>query len=202
MMVFRSLGLKRPSAGRDKNGRIPPGQTLTTQWPVLHNGPVPRFDENEWSLSIFGEVAHSFSLSWTDFNALPRVTVNADMHCVTRWSKLDMVWEGVSFRTIAELAQPADNVRHVLFISDGDYTTNVPLEMAMSDDVLFATHANGSALEPDHGFPLRSIVPRRYAWKSAKWLRGVQFLVEDEPGFWESYGYHNNGDYWNEERFG
>ncbi len=152
-------------------------------------------------MKLFGAVANPVTLTWAQFNELPRYEITADMHCVTRWSKLDMEWAGVSFQTIIDLVKPNADVAHVMFHGDAGYTANVPFALAQSDDVLLATHANGEVLEPDHGYPLRSVVPRRYAWKSTKWLQGIEFMTEDRPGFWENYGYNNNADYVNEERF-
>lgn len=200
-MVFRSLGLKRPKIDPEHAGRVPPGQYLTERWPVLHYGSVPAFDPDSWEFSVVGLVATPLSYSWASFQELPRVVVQADMHCVTRWSKLDNTWEGVAFRTILELAKPRSNARFVTFHCEGGYTTSLPLEVLDDDDVLFAMKHDGTVLSPEHGYPLRAVVPKRYAWKSAKWIRSVEFMAEDRLGFWERYGYSNNADFWKEERF-
>lgn len=200
-MVFRSLGLKRPKVDPAVADRIPPGQYLTERWPVLHYGAVPKIDLAVWTLEVIGLVEHPLRFTWEEFQALPMVTVHADMHCVTRWSKLDNDWEGVSFRTIMALAKPSPEARFIMFHGDGGYTANVPLAVANDDDVLLATKHDGEVLTPEHGSPLRAVVPKRYAWKSAKWLRAVEFMAEDRLGFWERYGYNNNADFWKEERF-
>jgi DMSO/TMAO reductase YedYZ molybdopterin-dependent catalytic subunit len=200
-MVFRSLGLKRPQLPPDVAERIPPGQFLTERWPVLHHGAIPSFNPATWDLRVFGLVEHELRFSWDEFLAFPRVVVNADMHCVTRWSKLDNTWEGVSARTIIEAAGVKPEARFVLFHSDGGYTANIPFEVFADEDVLLALKHDDEELTAEHGYPLRAVVPKRYAWKSAKWLRGIEFMAGDMLGFWEQYGYHNNADHWKEERF-
>lgn len=181
--------------------RVPPGQTLTEKWPVLHYGPIPRFDAKTWDFRVFGNVERPFRLNWEEFGKLPRVTVTADMHCVTTWSKLDQVWEGVPFREIVERAGPKPDTGFVIAHCEYGFTTNAPFERLRQDDVLLVTHANGAALTPEHGYPLRLVVPKLYAWKSAKWLRGIEFSLVDKPGFWERNGYNNRGDPWLEERY-
>ncbi len=200
-MVFRSLGLKRPKVAPELAERTPPGQYLTERWPVLHYGSIPSFNPANWDFRVFGLVDRPLRLTWDEFLALPRTTVHADMHCVTRWSKLDNDWEGVSARHIMELVGVQPEAKFVLFHSEGGYTANIPMEAFDDEDVLFATKHNGEELTPEHGYPLRSVVPKRYAWKSAKWIRGVEFMAEDRLGFWEKYGYNNNADPWQEERF-
>jgi DMSO/TMAO reductase YedYZ molybdopterin-dependent catalytic subunit len=182
--------------------RVPPGQTLTKngKWPVLHTGMVPEFDPAAWDFQTLGRVESPLRLTWAQFEKLPRARVRADMHCVTTWSRLDMDWEGVLFRTILELTRPKAGVRHVLAHGDYDYETNVPLDV-LRDEGLLATHEAGSPLSPDHGAPLRLVVPSRYAWKSAKWLRALEFVDDDRRGFWEVRGYHNNADPFTEQRF-
>jgi DMSO/TMAO reductase YedYZ molybdopterin-dependent catalytic subunit len=181
--------------------RIPPGQVLTDKFPVLSFGRVPKYEDlSGWDLRVWGEVEQPFSLKWAELLALPTTKVTLDIHCVTRWSKLDTTWEGVPFSHIIEVARPTAAARVVLFHAEGGYTTNVPLEVAADPQCLLAWNYAGAPLEPDHGYPLRGIVPGRYFWKSAKWLRGVEFLAEDRPGFWEQNGYHNNADPWLEER--
>jgi DMSO/TMAO reductase YedYZ molybdopterin-dependent catalytic subunit len=183
--------------------RVPPGQTLTKngKWPVLHTGLVPRIDLGSWRFRTLGAVESPLSLTWEEFGKLPRVEVQSDFHCVTGWSRLDMKWEGVSFRTLAERTRPRPGARHVLAIGDPDYSTNLPLDVLMDPDVLLATHESGRPLTPEHGYPLRLVVPKRYAWKSAKWLRALEFLEQDRRGFWEVRGYHNRADPFLEERY-
>jgi len=200
-MVFRSLGIKRPKTDDTTAGRIPPGQYLTQRWPVLHYGSIPKFDPAAWDFSIIGLVETPLRFSWSEFQELPQISVLADMHCVTRWSKLDNTWEGVAFREIMKRAGVRPGATHVMFHADGGYTANIPLNVADDDDVLFATKHDGEPLSPEHGYPLRAIVPKRYAWKGAKWIRAVEFMSADRLGFWEKYGYSNSADFWKEERF-
>jgi DMSO/TMAO reductase YedYZ molybdopterin-dependent catalytic subunit len=181
--------------------RIPPGQYLTTKFPVLHYGSVPKTDLRTWNFRIWGEIDSPFTLTWDEFKALPRKTVHTDIHCVTRWSKLDTTWEGVAIQTILDTAQVRPNATHVLAHSEQGYTANLPLSVLNDDDVMLADTFNGEPLEPEHGYPLRLLVPRRYFWKSAKWIRGLEFLDHDILGFWERYGYNNDADPWKEERF-
>jgi DMSO/TMAO reductase YedYZ molybdopterin-dependent catalytic subunit len=184
--------------------RIPPGQSRTRKWPVLDAAGPPKLDARNWKLTLDGLVAAPTSFTFDEFLALPRVRVFADFHCVTRWSRLGNQWEGVS---TAELVRRAGGVlpgaRYVLAYGyDYGWTTNVPLDLFLADDSLVATHHDGEPLTLEHGAPARLIVPRLYAWKSAKWLGGLEFLEQDRPGFWERNGYHMNGDPWREERFG
>ncbi len=181
--------------------RIPPGQYLTSRFPVLTYGRNPKIDLASWSLSVWGEVDRPYSLTWDELLALPQTEVTADIHCVTRWSKLDNTWEGVSAREIMSRTKVRPEARFVLFHADGGYTANIPLATFDDDAALLAIKHDGEELSPEHGFPLRAVVPSRYAWKSAKWLRGIEFLAEDRLGFWEKYGYNSNADPWNEERF-
>jgi DMSO/TMAO reductase YedYZ molybdopterin-dependent catalytic subunit len=181
--------------------RVPKGQHLTTRWPVLHAGPTPKVDLETWNLRIFGAVETPKSWSWEEFRALPSTVVAADMHCVTRWSRLDNSWEGVSVAELMKQVQLKPQARFVLIHAEHGFTTNLPLEDFLGDDCLFAWSHDGHPLTPDHGWPLRLVVPRLYAWKSAKWVRGIEFLEDDQPGFWEQNGYHNHGDPWLEERF-
>jgi DMSO/TMAO reductase YedYZ molybdopterin-dependent catalytic subunit len=181
--------------------RTPPGQVLTHKFPVLHFGQVPAYpDLSRWDFRVFGDVETPFSLSWTEFRKLPVAEVTLDIHCVTRWSKLDTTWTGVPFAHIAEVAQPRA-ARHVTLHSEHGYTTNIPLEVALDPQCILAWHYDGKPLEPDHGYPLRAIVPGRYFWKSAKWLRAIEFTVDDRLGFWERNGYSNSADPWREERY-
>ncbi|HEV8320635.1 MAG TPA: sulfite oxidase-like oxidoreductase [Myxococcota bacterium] len=182
--------------------RVPPGQTETTNWPVLHEGPVPRFDAKTWTFRTFGLVAEPLTLRWEEYRALPRATVTADFHCVTTWSRLDNRWEGVAIAEILRRTRPDPRVRFVVAHGHTRYTTNLPFEFLDDDDVLLADQHDSRPLEPVHGGPMRLIVPKLYAWKSAKWLTGLEFLERDAPGFWEVRGYHNRGDPWDEERYG
>jgi DMSO/TMAO reductase YedYZ molybdopterin-dependent catalytic subunit len=198
-MLQRIFGGRRmdPETAR----RVPPGQYLTEKLPVLHYGSVPRADLARWDFRVWGEVDAPFVLTWEQFRTLPRTKVHADIHCVTRWSRLDTDWEGVAARTILDLAGVRPSATHVIEHAEQGYTTNIPLDVFADDDVLLADTYDGRPLEPDHGAPLRLVVPKRYFWKSAKWLRGLEFVAGDRPGFWERYGYHNDGDPWREERF-
>ena len=182
--------------------RVPPGQVLTDKFPVLHFGRIPSYgDLSGWDFRVWGEVAEPFSLRWAAFRALPVAEETQDIHCVTRWSKLDTRWEGVPFTHIAHVARPRPAARFVIFHAEGGYTSNVPLATAMQPGCLLAWSYDGQPLTAEHGFPLRAIVPGTYFWKSAKWLRGVEFNAEDRPGFWERNGYHNEADPWKEERY-
>jgi DMSO/TMAO reductase YedYZ molybdopterin-dependent catalytic subunit len=192
---------KKPELAPEVAERVPPGQFVTDKWPVLHYGPVPRFDPKKWDFRVFGNVEDQLRLTWDEFEKLPRETRTADMHCVTTWSKLDQVWEGVPFRFLVERARPRPDTGFVIAHCEYGFTANVPLDAVLDDRVMLATGANGKPLEPEHGYPLRLVVPKLYAWKSAKWLRGIEFSVVDRPGFWERNGYHNRGDPWLEERY-
>ncbi|MGH9357131.1 MAG: sulfite oxidase-like oxidoreductase [Terriglobia bacterium] len=182
-------------------GRLPPGQSLTLKWPVLHYADVPSFDQNTWEFRTAGWVEKPIRLTWSAFQALPCLQVTADFHCVTRWSRFDNHWEGVPFRTIYEMTQPKPGVTHVMVHCKEGYTTNVPLADLLENDVLLADKHDGQPLPPEHGGPLRLVVPKLYGWKSAKWVNGFEFMPSDEPGFWEQNGYHMYGDPWKEERF-
>lgn len=192
-------------------GRIPPGQSLTNKFPVLHYGPVPGFDPTTWSFRAWGEVEKPLILTWAEFNQLPRTRIRMDLHCVTRWSKFDTEWEGVAVRTLLEqgLLRLLPTARFVLQHAEFGYTTNTPLEVLLGENFLLATHYNGEPISPDHGYPLRGVVgaiPGRsdlktpYLWKGAKWLRGLEFMQQDRRGFWEEAGYHNEADIWREQR--
>lgn len=195
-----------------QEGRLPPGQSLTRKFPVLHYGPTPPFEPATWDFRIWGEVEKEVSWTWHDFNQLPRTTLNMDIHCVTRWSKFDTQWEGVSVHTLVEegFIKIYPTAKFVLQHAEYGYTTNLPLEIVLADNFLLATHFDGQPLTSDHGAPLRGVVgqiPGRqdlktpYFWKGAKWLRGLEFMSHDRLGFWEKAGYHNDGDVWEEERF-
>jgi DMSO/TMAO reductase YedYZ molybdopterin-dependent catalytic subunit len=208
--LFKRKNLENQSK---KEGRLPPGQSLTIKFPVLHYGPVPVFNPATWDFRIWGEVEEERSWSWVEFNQLPRTTLTMDIHCVTRWSKLDTTWEGVSVRALIEqgIIKLKPNSRYVLQHAEYGFTVNLPLEVVLADNFLLALKYNGQPLTPEHGAPLRGVVgyiPGRddlmtpYFWKGAKWLRGLEFLAHDRPGFWEQAGYHNEADIWKEERFG
>ena len=184
--------------------RVPPGQSRTSKWPVLDAGGPPSIDLKTWSFSVEGLVRAPVSLTWLEFLALPRVKVISDFHCVTRWSRLDNLWEGVSTRTLMERAGGLlPNARFALVRGyDFGWTTNLPVEDFLAEDALVAVTHDGKPLDLEHGGPARLIVPRLYAWKSAKWVAGIEFVERDQPGFWERNGYHMHGDPWKEERFG
>ncbi len=184
-----------------QQGRLPPGQTLTLKWPVLHEGSVPHFDPAQWDFQVRGLVAHPRRFTWEEFNKLPQIRVVADFHCVTAWSKFDNEWIGVSFRVIVEMAKPLPRARYVMVHADPGYDTNVPLVDLMREDVVLALAHAPEPLTPEHGGPLRLIVPHLYAWKSAKWLRALDFMEQDRAGYWESVGYHMYGDPFREQRY-
>ena len=194
------------------NHRVPPGQHLTERFPVLHYGNPPVFNPSTWDFRIWGEVEQPVTWTWDELMALPRVRLTLDLHCVTTWSKLDMLWEGISLRQLVEegFIKPKPSARYVMQHADGGYTTNLPLEVMLQDNFLLATHVDGQPLTPEHGYPLRGVVgaiPERddlkdvYLWKGAKWLRGLEFLSADQLGFWEANGYSNEADIWKEQRF-
>ena len=194
-------------------GRLPPGQSLTIKFPVLHYGPVPPFSPATWDFRVWGEVEEEKSWNWEEFNKLPRTILHMDIHCVTRWSKADTKWEGVSVKTLVDegFINPKPTATHVMQHAEYGFTVNLPIEVITQDNFLMATHFNGEPLTVDHGFPLRGVVgyiPGRedldtpYFWKGAKWLRSLEFMNKDRKGFWEQSGYHNRADIWKEERFG
>lgn len=192
------------SPDTQRTERIPPRQVLTKKWPVLHYGATPTFDRANWTFHIFGLVEASWQCTYDEFVAFPRVRVHADMHCVTRWSTLDNLWEGVSTREILGKAKVRPEAKFVMVHCEHGFTTNLPLDDFLGDDCLFAWKHNGQDLDADHGYPLRLVIPRLYAWKSAKWVRGIELMPDDKAGFWESWdhgGYHMRGDPWAEERF-
>lgn len=196
-----------------REGRLPPGQALTHKFPVLHYGPVPGFNPATWNFRVWGEVNEPKQWTWAEFNQLPRTRLVMDIHCVTRWSKVDTEWEGVSVRTLIDqgLIKLLPKAKYVIQHAEFGFTTNLTLEIVLGDSFLMATHFNGEPLTPDHGFPVRGVVghiPGRedlmtpYFWKGAKWLRELEFTERDRPGFWEQAGYHNEADVWKEQRFG
>lgn len=183
--------------------RIPPGQSRTRKWPVLDAFGAPEIDLDTWEMAVFGLVEQEASFTWETFRELPRAKVFADMHCVTRWSRLGNLWEGVAAATLRDLVRPLPEATHVLVYGyDGGWTTNVPIEEFFAEDVLIADTHDGQPIPIEHGGPARLVVPRLYAWKSAKWLRGIEFMNGDKAGFWERGGYHMHGNPWEEERFG
>nr|WP_281891155.1 sulfite oxidase-like oxidoreductase [Paenibacillus sp. YYML68] len=183
--------------------RLPPGQVWTDRFPILHEGQVPEYDMEQWTLRFFGEVEEERTLTYRELLALPQVQVKCDIHCVTRWSKADTHWEGVRFRDVLELAgiQAKSGAVYVMVHADHDYETNVPLADLMGDDVLLAHSYDGKPLTPKHGWPLRLLVPHLYLWKSAKWIRGFELMHDNRPGFWERNGFHLEADPFREERF-
>ncbi len=202
---------EKVQAKMSEDGRLPPGQSATLKFPVLHYGPVPGFDPKTWKFRVWGEVEEEVQWGWEAFQALPRTKITMDIHCVTRWSKFDTQWEGVAIKTLVDegLIKIKPDVSHVMQHCEYGYTTNIPLEVALADNFLMATHFNGEPLTPDHGYPLRGVIgaiPGRtdlkdiYLWKGGKWLRGLEFMRSDRLGFWEQAGYHNDADIWKEER--
>jgi DMSO/TMAO reductase YedYZ molybdopterin-dependent catalytic subunit len=189
------------SPDTEREVRVPPGQRVTEKWPVLHYRSVPRIEITDWRFSISGLGKQERRLDYKEFNSLPRVKVFSDIHCVTGWSRLDNLWEGVSTGEIRELVKILPEARFVIVHGAGGFTTNLSWDDFFASDVLFALAHNGQALTPEHGHPLRLVVPRLYFWKSAKWVTGIEFVARDKPGFWESAGYHNHGDHWKEERY-
>jgi DMSO/TMAO reductase YedYZ molybdopterin-dependent catalytic subunit len=195
-----------------KEGRLPPGQALTKKFPVLHYGPVPSFNPTTWDFRVWGEVEVPLKINWQQFSELPRTKLIMDIHCVTRWSKFDTEWEGVAVKTLIDLGliklKPA--AAFVVEHAEFGFTTNIPFEVALAENFLMATHFDGEPITPDHGAPLRGVVgaiaerddlKTPYFWKGAKWLRGLEFVSQDKPGFWEQAGYNNSADVWKEERF-
>lgn len=212
--MFDGLFKRKEKEDESRNaGRLPPGQSLTQKFPVLHYGPVPTFTPATWDFRIWGEIEEEKSWNWDEFSQLPRTTLTMDIHCVTKWSKLDTTWEGVSVRTMVDqgLIKLKPTARYVLQHAEYGFTVNLPLEVVLADNFLLATHFNGQPLTAEHGAPLRGVVgyitnredlSTPYFWKGAKWLRGLEFMLHDRPGFWEQAGYHNEADIWKEERFG
>ena len=182
--------------------RLPPGQKLTDRFPVLHYGPAVKIDISKWKFSITGLVEKEKEINFAEFAGLKRVKVLSDIHCVTTWTKLDNHWEGPSTSIIKELVEIKADAKFVIIHAAGNFTTNLSLTDFFETDVLFAMKYENKPLTPEHGYPVRLVVPRLYFWKSAKWVTGVEFVAKDSPGFWESAGYHNHGDPWREERYG
>ena len=188
-------------ASPSQEPRLPPGQVRTDKWPVLHYGSVPRVDLAAWDFRVFGLVKEPVRWTFEEFLRLPQVQVQSDIHCVTRWSRFDNLWQGVSFKEVLRRVQVEPGARFAVIHAEQGFTTNLPLSELSQDDVLLAHKHDGEDLTPEHGWPLRLVVPRRYFWKSAKWIRGVELVADDRQGFWEQNGYHNEADPWKEERF-
>src|SRR5262245_14226399 len=198
MVISRGFRGRRPTGDQS---RIPPGQYLTNDFPVLSAGPTPHTPLTEWSFTIRGTVQNPTSWTWDEFLALPRETITVDIHCVTKWSKLDTVWTGVSVDTLLAHVGVAPSARYIIAWSDGGYTTNLPLDQVTNHKAWIAFEYDGKPLHPEHGGPARLLVPRLYFWKSAKWVRGSELRETHEPGFWELYRYHNYCDPWKEQRY-
>jgi DMSO/TMAO reductase YedYZ molybdopterin-dependent catalytic subunit len=211
--MFDSIFNRRDDETRIRQeGRLPPGQSLTNRFPVLHYGPTPTPNLESWNLRIFGEVGQELSWNWQEFNQLPRRKIKMDIHCVTRWSKFDTEWEGVHLQDLVThgILKLKPSARFVIQHCEYNFTTNTPLDVVLSDIFLLATHFDGAPLSLDHGFPLRAVVgalPGRkdladpYLWKGGKWLRSLEFSADDKLGFWEQAGYHNTANVWKEQRF-
>jgi DMSO/TMAO reductase YedYZ molybdopterin-dependent catalytic subunit len=198
--AFGDRGRRRAAKLGIDPARLPPGQSPTLKWPVLTTGAAPDVDLATWSLTFYGEIDAPYALRWDELLALPQVEQVSDLHCVSRWSKFDVALRGVRVRDLLERARPRATATHALVHCFGGYSTNLPLEALRGDDVLIAHTAGGAPLEREHGGPARLLVPSRYLWKSAKWVQSIEVMDQDEPGFWERNGYHNEGDPWREER--
>jgi DMSO/TMAO reductase YedYZ molybdopterin-dependent catalytic subunit len=202
MPLFRSKAEdKVRDAGYDP-ARLPPGQYLTEKWPVLHAGEVPDVEIATWTLEVTGEVEEPVTLGYEDLRALPATEVTTDIHCVTRWSRFDAQFKGVHWRELAQLCKPKPTARFVVAHAAHGFTSNVPVAALEDENALVVYEADGEPLTPDHGYPVRLFIPTKYFWKSAKWLTGIELSSIDKPGFWERYGYHNNADFWREQRYG
>jgi len=182
--------------------RLPPGQYLTEKWPVLHAGSVPQTELATWDFRVSGEVGNEVTLDWKQFTDLPTVEVTQDIHCVTRWSRFDATFKGVAWSTLEELVAQKPNARFAIAHAEQGFTSNVPVASLREEGALLAYEADGEPLTAEHGWPLRLVIPGKYFWKSAKWLRGIELSATDRPGFWERYGYHNDADPFKEQRYG
>ena len=201
-----NLTRREEEIARRQEGRLPPGQSLTQKFPVLTYGPNPQYDLSTWDFKVWGEIENPMTWSWDDFLKLPSKTITVDIHCVTRWSKFDTTWTGVDMQALADIIGVKDTAKHVIAHCDGGYTTNVTVEEFLDDDVLLAYKYDGQMLHKwsdghDHGAPVRTVVPKLYFWKSAKFVRQLEFSTVDKPGFWERGGYNNHGDPFKEERY-
>jgi DMSO/TMAO reductase YedYZ molybdopterin-dependent catalytic subunit len=199
--MFRSKAEKKVVELGFDPVRLPPGQYLTEKWPVLHAGGLPHIDLATWELEVRGEVSQPLRLSWEELTALPTVEVTQDIHCVTRWSRFDVTFGGVAWSTIEERIAPRPAARFAIAQAEHGFTANVPIDSLRLEGAMLATHADGEPLTLEHGWPVRLIVPGKYFWKSAKWLRGIELTAVDRPGFWERYGYHNDADPFEEQRY-
>ena len=197
--VFRRQTTEREKALAD---RLPPGQYVTEKWPVLHYGSIPEVDLATWDFKVRGEVEEPVRLSYQEMTALPRKTVRSDIHCVTRWSMFDSTWEGIPVAEVMKLVKVKPEATDVMVLAEQGFTANLSLDDFLRDENMFVDKRNGEPISAEHGWPLRLFVPHLYFWKSAKWVRGLEFMAGDRPGFWEQYGYHMRGDPWNEERYG
>jgi DMSO/TMAO reductase YedYZ molybdopterin-dependent catalytic subunit len=199
--VFRSRAEKKVQEAGYDPARLPPGQYLTEKWPVLHAGAVPDIDLASWDFAVWGEVDNAIRLTWEELNRLPKTVVTEDIHCVTRWSRFDTSFEGVHWSEVQKLVGQRPSARYVVAHAEQGFTSNVPIASLEDPQALLATHADGEALTLEHGWPLRLVIPGKYFWKSAKWLRGIELTAVDQPGFWERYGYHNDADPFEEQRY-
>jgi DMSO/TMAO reductase YedYZ molybdopterin-dependent catalytic subunit len=202
MPLFRSKAEEKVRAAGFDPARLPPGQYLTEKWPVLHAGEIPDVDPAAWRLRVFGEVEEELSLDYEALRALPPADVTTDIHCVTRWSRFDARFRGVHWQELAQRCRPKSSARFVVAHGEAGFTANLPLAALEEENALVVYEADGELLTPEHGAPVRLVVPSRYFWKSAKWLNGLELTASDRPGFWERYGYHNEANPWNEERYG
>ena len=212
MFLFEGPERRKEEERVRNEGRLPPGQSLTIKFPVLHYGQVPSFNPATWDLRVWGEVEQEKRWTWNEFNHLPRTKLMMDIHCVTKWSKFDTCWEGVSVRTLLDqgFIKLKPTAKYVMQHAEYGFTVNLPLEVVLQENFLMATHYDNKPIDPDHGFPLRGVVgylpghedlETPYFWKGAKWLRGLEFMPADRRGFWEQAGYHNRADVWKEERY-
>jgi DMSO/TMAO reductase YedYZ molybdopterin-dependent catalytic subunit len=199
--IFGERGRRRAAALGIEPDRLPPGQSPTVKWPVLSLGATPKIDLERWVLSVDGAVREPYVLDWQAFLEAPQIEWTGDIHCVTRWSKFNMAWRGVSVRELIERAGPLEEASHLLAHCYGGYTTNMPLSDVLEHPAFVAHNVDGAPLEPDHGGPARLLVPHLYLWKSAKWIKRLEILTEDRLGFWEVNGYHHRGDPWRQERY-
>ncbi|MGD0714205.1 MAG: sulfite oxidase-like oxidoreductase [Gaiellaceae bacterium] len=202
MPLFRSKAEEKVRQAGYDPARLPPGQYLTEKWPVLHAGDVPKTDLATWDFKVWGEVEEPLTLTFERLQELPATEVTTDIHCVTRWSRFDARFKGVHWRELAALCRPKPSARFVIAHAEEGFTANVPLATLEDEQALIVYEADGAALTPEHGWPLRLFIPSKYFWKSAKWLRGLELSAVDKPGFWERYGYHNEADYRQEQRYG
>jgi DMSO/TMAO reductase YedYZ molybdopterin-dependent catalytic subunit len=202
MALFRSKAEDKVRAAGYDPARLPPGQYLTDKWPVLHAGDVPEVSLDTWTLEVSGEVEEPLSLTYEQLRELPATDVTTDIHCVTRWSRFDAEFRGVHWSELAKLCRPKPSARFAIAHAEQGFTANVPLAAIEDENALVVYEADGEPLTLEHGWPVRLFVPSKYFWKSAKWLRGIELSASDKPGFWERYGYHNEADYWQEQRYG